>query len=106
MRDKRSMISFLVKLETLNELSSFNTNSLITELETFSLLALNSIDGLMDTSDGEALTERVGGVEGNMTTSVPDDGLITPIWPAVALVQLIVRAIITCVYVFTVSLHY
>ena len=100
------MISFFVKLETLNELSSFNTNSLITEFETLSLLALNSIDGLTDTSDGAALTERVGGVEGNMTTSVPDDGLITPIWPAVALVQLIARAIITFVNVFNVSLHY
>ena len=100
------MISFLVKLETLNELSSFNTNSLITALETFAVLEFNRIDGLTDTSDGAALTERVGGVEGNMTTSVPDDGLITPIWPAVALVQLIARAIITFVNVFNVSLHY
>ena len=106
MRDKRSMISFLVKLETLNELSSFNTNSLITALETFAVLEFNPIDGLTDTSDGAALTERVGGVEGNMTTSVPDDGLITPIWPAAALVQLIARAIITFVNVFNVSLHY
>ena len=100
------MISFFVKLETLNELSSFKTNSLITSLETFSLLTLGSIDGLMDTSDGAALTEGVGAVEGNMTTSVPDDGLITPIWPAVALVQLSARAIITFVNVFTVSLRY
>ena len=106
MRAKRSMISFFVKLETLNELSSFKTNSLITSLETFSLVTFGSIDGLMDTSDGAALTEGVGGVEGNMTTSVPDDGLITPIWPAVALVQLSARAIITFVNVFTVSLRY
>ena len=100
------MISFFVKLVTLNELSSFKTNSLITALETFAVLEFNPIDGLTDTSDGAALTERVGGVEGNMTTSVPDDGLITPIWPAVALVQLIARAIITFVNVFNVSLHY
>lgn len=95
------MISFFVKLETLSELSSFNTNSLITALETFDVLEFNPIDGLKDTSDGAALTERVGGVEGNMTTSVPDEGLITPIWPAVALVQLSAREIITFTNVFT-----
>ena len=106
MRAKRSAISFLLNFEISNELSPVAIKSLTKMLETFWLLVSNPIDGLAGTSDGAALTERVGGVEGNMTTSVPDDGLITPIWPAVALVQLIARAIITFVNVFNVSLHY
>jgi len=100
MRAKRSAISFLLNFETSNELSSVTIKSLITMLETFWLLVSNPMDGLAGTSDGAAPTESEGGVEGRMTTSVPDDGLITPIWPAVALVQLSARAIITFVSVF------